>query len=149
VSAEGHDEIWLPGQAERRPVRRAERRTDAGVAANARLTATNAAVLLVLLAAEGVTILRVRELLTPHVFIGMVLIPPVLLKVASTGWRFARYYRGVPAYRRKGPPPLLLRLLGPAVVILTVAASAPMASATGAPARPQRPSCEGQGSKQH
>ena len=36
------------------------------------------------------------------------------------GWRFARYYRGDPAYRRKGAPPLLLRLLGPAVVILTV-----------------------------
>ena len=50
----------------------------------------------------------------------MVLIPPVLLKVASTGWRFARFYRGAPAYRRKGPPPLLLRLLGPVVVILTV-----------------------------
>jgi hypothetical protein len=90
------------------------------VAANARLTASNAVVLLVLLAAEGVTILRVRELLTPHVFIGMVLIPPVLLKMASTGWRFARYYRGTPAYRRKGPPPLLLRLLGPVVVVLTV-----------------------------
>jgi len=101
-------------------VRRAERRADAGVAANARLTAANAAVLLVLLAAEGVTVLRVRALLMPHVFIGVVLIPPVLLKVASTGWRFARYYSGVPAYRRKGPPPLLLRLLGPVVVILTV-----------------------------
>ena len=90
------------------------------MAANARLTATNAVVLLVLLAAEGVTILRGRELLTPHVFIGMVLVPPVLLNMASTGWRFARYYGGAPAYRRKGPPPLLLRLLGPAVVILTV-----------------------------
>ena len=64
------------------------------MAANARLTASNAVVLLALLEAEGVTILRVRALLTPHVFIGMVLIPPVLLKVASTGWRFARYYRG-------------------------------------------------------
>jgi hypothetical protein len=110
----------LPGEAEHRPVRRAERRADAGVAANARLTAASAAVLLVLLAAEGVTILRVRALLTPHVFIGVVLIPPVLLKMASTSWRFARYYRGAPAYRRKAPPPLLLRLLGPAVVILTV-----------------------------
>jgi len=90
------------------------------VAANARLTATNAAVLLALLAVEGVTVLRVRELLTPHVFIGMMLAPPVLLKVASTGWRFARYYRGAPAYRRKGPPPLLLRLLGPILVLLTL-----------------------------
>jgi hypothetical protein len=92
VSAEGHDDFRLPGRARGRAQGRAERRADAGVAANARLTATNAAVLLVLLAAEGVTILRVRALLTPHVFIGMVLIPPVLLKVASTGWRFARYY---------------------------------------------------------
>jgi len=104
-----------PGRAGRRV-----RRDDAGVAGNARLTAANAALLLVLLAIEGVTVLRVRALLTPHVFVGMVLIPPVLLKVASTGWRFARYYRGAPAYQRKGPPPVLLRLLGPVVVLLTV-----------------------------
>jgi hypothetical protein len=51
VSAEGHDGIWLLGQAEQRPARRAERRADAGVRANARLTASNAVVLLVLLAA--------------------------------------------------------------------------------------------------
>jgi len=90
------------------------------VASNARLTASNAAVLLVLLAAEGVTILRVRELVSSHVFIGMLLIPPVLVKIGSTGYRFVRYYRKEPAYRRKGPPPVLLRLLGPVVVILTV-----------------------------
>jgi len=113
-----------PGQFGRpdrqnRTARRAKK-DDAGVAGNARLTAANAVVLLVLLAVEGVTILRVRQLLTPHVFIGMVLIPPVLVKVASTTWRFVRYYRGAPAYRRKGPPPVLLRLLGPVVVILTL-----------------------------
>ena len=90
------------------------------MAGNARLTAANAVVLLVLLAAEGVTVLRVRELLSPHVFLGMVLIPPVLVKVGSTMWRFARYYGGAPAYRHKGPPPVLLRLLGPVVVILTL-----------------------------
>src|SRR5262249_50675385 len=55
-----------------------------------------------------------------HVFIGMLLVPPVVLKMGSTTWRFARYYMGAPAYRRKGPPPLLLRLLGPVVVILTI-----------------------------
>jgi hypothetical protein len=89
------------------------------VESNARLTASNAAVLLVLLAAEGVTILRVRQLISPHVFLGALLIPPVLVKVGSTGYRFVRYYTGAPAYRRKGPPPVLLRLLGPVVVILT------------------------------
>jgi hypothetical protein len=97
---EGRDETWVPGGYGRlggpgnppeknRPgtQRRGERRADAGVAGNARLTAANATVLLVLLAAEGVTVLRVRQLLSPHVFIGVVLIPPVLLKVASTTWR--------------------------------------------------------------
>ena len=42
-----------------------------------------AALLLVLLAVEGLTILRVRALLTPHVVIGMVLVPVVLLKIGS------------------------------------------------------------------
>jgi len=112
VSVEDRNQIRPPG--------RADRQADDGVAGNARLTSANAAVLLVLLAIEGVTILRIRPLLSPHVFIGMVLVPPVLLKVASTSWRFVRYYRGAPAYQRKGPPPVLLRLLGPVIVILTL-----------------------------
>ena len=77
--------------------------------------------LFVLLAAEGVTILQVGRLITPHVFIGMLLVPPVLLKMGSTPWKFARYYLGTPAYRQKGPPLLALRLLGPFVVVLTLA----------------------------
>jgi hypothetical protein len=92
-----------------------------GPEANARLTASTAVVLFVLLAAEGVTILRIRVLLTPHVFIGMLLVPPILLKMGSTIWRFARYYLGDPAYRRKGPPLPILRLIGPVVVVLTLA----------------------------
>lgn len=92
-----------------------------GVESNARLTATNAAVLLVLLAAEGFTILSIGPLVKPHVFIGMLLVPPVALKIGSTAWRFVRYYRGAPDYRRKGPPQPLLRLLGPLVVVLTIA----------------------------
>jgi hypothetical protein len=91
------------------------------VEANARLTGSTAVVLLTLLAAEGVTILRIGPLLTPHVFVGMLLVPPVLLKIGSTLWRFGRYYLGSPAYRRRGPPPPILRLLGPLVVVLTIA----------------------------
>ena len=95
-------------------------RPKGGVEANARLTGTVAAVLLILLGAEGLTVLRIRALLTPHVFIGMLLVPPVLLKMGSTGYRFVRYYAGAPDYRRKGPPPVLMRLLGPVVVLLTL-----------------------------
>jgi hypothetical protein len=93
---------------------------DQGTESNARLTGLAAAVLLVLLAAEGVTLLKIHRLLTPHVFIGMLLIPPIVLKMGSTGWRIARYYLGTPAYRHRGPPPLALRLLGPLVVLTTV-----------------------------
>ena len=92
-----------------------------GVEGNARLTGSVAAVLLVLLAAEGATLIRVRAFITPHVFIGMLLVPLVLLKIGSTGYRIVRYYTGSLGYRRKGPPPALLRLLGPLVVVLTVA----------------------------
>jgi hypothetical protein len=104
------------GSAQRKPAGS----SDAEVESNARLTGTTAAVLLLLLAIEGVTVLRVRALLSWHVFVGMLLVPPMLLKIGSTTWRFARYYLRAPAYRRKGPPPPLLRLLGPVVVILTV-----------------------------
>ena len=89
------------------------------VESNARLTGGMAAVLFVLLAAEGLTILQIRGLLSEHVFIGMLLVPPVLVKTGSTLYRFARYYFGDPAFREKGPPPALLRLLGPFVVLLT------------------------------
>lgn len=91
-----------------------------GVESNSRLTGATAVVLLVLFFIEGVTLLGVRQHLNIHVFVGMLLIPPVLVKIGSTTWRFARYYGGSPAYRRKGPPPMILRLLGPALVVLTV-----------------------------
>ena len=93
----------------------------AAVEANARLTATTGLLLAVMLAAEGLTILAIHPLLAWHVAIGFALIPPVGLKLASTFWRFARYYLGAPAYRRAGPPQPLLRLLGPVVVLTTVA----------------------------
>jgi hypothetical protein len=94
--------------------------TDEDVESNARLTGITAAALLILLAVEGATIIGVRSHLSLHVFVGMVLIPPVLLKIGSTGWRFVRYYSGVPGYRAKGAPPLLLRLLGPFPIVLTL-----------------------------
>jgi hypothetical protein len=89
-------------------------------AGNERLTATTAVVLLVLLAAEGVTILSIRPLLSAHIVIGLLLIPPVALKLASTGYRFIRYYRGDPAYVAKGPPHLVMRLLAPLLAVSTL-----------------------------
>jgi hypothetical protein len=92
-----------------------------GVAGNARLTGAVAVALLVLLAAEGATIPFIGQLLGPHMFIGLMLIPPVALKLASTGYRFLRYYTNDDPYVEKGPPPTVLRLLAPGVVITTLA----------------------------
>jgi hypothetical protein len=92
-----------------------------GATGNARLTGAVAVALLVLLAAEGVTIPFIGQLLGPHIFIGLLLVPPVALKLASTGYRFARYYTHDEPYVRKGPPPTVLRVLAPGLVLTTLA----------------------------
>ncbi len=69
----------------------------------------------------GITVLRVRALLPEHLFLGILAIPPVAVKMASTGYRFVRYYTGDREFRLAGPPPLALRLLAPLVVLSTLA----------------------------
>ena len=92
-----------------------------GTEGNEILTSASALVLTLLLLAEGVTILRVEGLRGAHMFIGLVLIPPLLVKLGSVGYRFARYYAGTRAYVEKGPPLLALRLLAPLLVAATIA----------------------------
>jgi hypothetical protein len=91
-----------------------------GTDGNEILTSATAVALTALLVAEGITIIRMRGLVAVHMFIGMVLIPPVALKLASTGYRFVRYYTGARAYREKGPPLLPLRVMAPVLVVTTV-----------------------------
>ena len=90
-------------------------------AGNERLTAMTGAVLLVLFVAECLTLLNIGNLLTLHVFLGMLLLGPVSLKIGSTLWRFTRYYTGSAAYLRKGPPAPLQRVTGPFVILTTMA----------------------------
>jgi hypothetical protein len=91
-----------------------------GPAGNEILTSAVAASLTLLLAAEGVTIPLLGSLRVEHMFIGMLLVPPVLLKLGSTGYRFVRYYARSRPYREKGPPALALRLLAPVLVAATI-----------------------------
>jgi hypothetical protein len=93
----------------------------AGADGNAKLTAMTGAVLLLGFAAEGLTIVAVHRLLVFHFLVGLLLIGPVLLKVASTVYRFAKYYTGSLPYIRKGPPAPLLRVLGPFVILTSLA----------------------------
>ena len=92
-----------------------------GSEGNARLTAMAGLVLLVLLAVEGVTILSIHQLLSVHVFVGLLLIPPVALKLGVTGYRFLRYYTRAAEYVRKGPPLLVMRMLvAPGLIAATL-----------------------------
>ena len=90
-----------------------------GSAGNEQLTAAAAALLLVLLAIEGATLLHIRSLLSVHAFVGMLLIPVLSLKLASTGWRMLRYYRRGDEYLRRGPPHVVLRVLVAPVIVLS------------------------------
>jgi hypothetical protein len=87
---------------------------------NHRLTTSVGLVLLVLLGVEALTTLALHTYLSVHIFLGLLLLPPVALKLATTGWRFVRYYMGDKLYRLEGAPRLLLRLLAPLLVASTL-----------------------------
>jgi hypothetical protein len=91
-----------------------------GVLGNERLTALAGAVLLVMIVVEVATVPAVRALIAVHIFVGVVLVGPLAVKLASTGWRFLHYYAQSPPYRRKGPPRPLERALAPMLVIATL-----------------------------
>src|SRR2546423_900727 len=99
--------VVLPG----RLTRLMSRVLRGGAEGNDQLTTLTGLVLLLVFAAEGVTILRIRSLLTPHEFIGMLVIPPVVLKLASAGYRFISYYCRRDPYLLRGPPRVLLRIV--------------------------------------
>ena len=94
--------------------------TGGGTEGNEQLTAMVAVVLLVLLAALGVTILRIGQLIWLHLFLGLLLLGPVAAKMGSTGYRFAHYYARSRGYFLKGAPPPIMRLIAPIVVLSTI-----------------------------
>ena len=102
------------------PRRRIRALTSGGPDGNEQLTAITGVILIGLLFVIGITILRIRQLISVHLFVGLLLIGPVALKMASTGYRFMRYYTGDTVYRRKGPPEAVLRIIAPIVVLTTV-----------------------------
>lgn len=92
-----------------------------GPEGNERLTNSTGLVLLILLAVETLTTIALRTYLNVHLFLGLLLLPPVALKLASTGWRFARYYTRSEPYVLAGPPRMSLRVLAPFLVASTLA----------------------------
>ncbi len=92
-----------------------------GPAGNAQATAGLGVLILILFLAELATLLDVGGLISWHIAIGVLLVPPTLAKCATTVWRIARYYSGSHPYRQAGPPPMPLRILGPFVIATAIA----------------------------
>jgi hypothetical protein len=118
VTAGSEDRPVRPGTMPREDARNVNAQSE--VVGNERLTALASAVLLVLLVVEIVTIANLHTLLSIHVLVGVLLAGPLAVKFGSVGYRFVRYYTGSPAFVRKGPPRLALRILAPLLVATTL-----------------------------
>ena len=55
-----------------------------------------------------------------HFFVGFMLVPLVLFKLATTSWKAAGYYLGRALYRREGPPRWYNRVLSPLLGVLFI-----------------------------
>src|SRR5438045_9144006 len=93
------------------------------VVGNERMTALAGSVLLVLILVELVSAAFLRTLLSVHVFVGVLLAGPLVVKLGSTGNRFLRCYTGSPAFVRRGPPHLVLRVMRPLIIPTTLRVS--------------------------
>ena len=126
-----------PGDPRHQPPRRSHGSPPSGegVAGNTRLTSLAGVVLLVLLTLQVLSALwfalltynvalplgPLYDVVRPvHFFVGFMLMPLIAIKLASTGYRFGRYYTRGRAYRRAGPPRPLLRLIAPVLVASAV-----------------------------
>ncbi len=109
--------VRTPGQT-RTDGRNGDRRS--AVVGNERMTALAGVVLLVLILVELVSAAILRTLLSAHVFVGVLLVGPLAVKIGSTGYRFLRYYTRSPAFVRRGPPRLALRVLAPLLIATTL-----------------------------
>jgi hypothetical protein len=109
-----------PHQSPSRHLKHTDEEKHRGVIGNERLTALVSLVLLVLIIVELITSAFLRLWLPAHTVVGVLLAGPLLVKMGSTFWRFLRYYTRASAYVRRGPPPLVLRVLGPILLVTTL-----------------------------
>ena len=91
-----------------------------GSRGNEVLTSITALALVALIGVQLITVLALESMIRIHLFVGVVLLGPVVLKLSTTGYRFVRYYAGAREYREKGPPSTLLRAIAPVFVLATV-----------------------------
>ncbi|WP_026695376.1 hypothetical protein [Peribacillus kribbensis] len=86
---------------------------------NERTTAIAGAILFVFILVELFITASLHGLTTEHIFVGILLSGPLVVKMFSTGYRFIRYYTRSTEFVRIGPPNIVLRLLAPFLVLTT------------------------------
>jgi hypothetical protein len=86
-----------------------------GAAGNERLTGLTGLTLLILFAVEGFTILAVRQMLTLHFFVGMLLASPVLLKLCRPGTGSPATTAAIPATGGRARRPCCCGCSGPSL----------------------------------
>jgi hypothetical protein len=96
-----------------------EKKKSSPIDRNERMTAIAGAVVFVFIIAELLITANLHGLLTEHIFVGVLLSGPLVVKMFSTGYRFFRYYTKSSDFVRKGPPNIILRLLAPFLVLTT------------------------------
>ena len=89
------------------------------VLANMRLTSSIGLVIFVELFVIGITVPAIGQLFTLHAVVGYMLIPPLIFKMFSTGFRFLKYYTRDPKYNSAGPPHTILRIAAPFLILAT------------------------------
>jgi hypothetical protein len=87
---------------------------------NKRMTAIAGTILFVLIMAMLVITANLDQWRSEHIFVGILLCGPLVVKMGSTGYRFFRYYTKSPEFVKSGPPNILLRLLAPFLVVITI-----------------------------
>lgn len=82
------------------------------------MTTETGLLLVPLLLAAGATGLAIGgPFRLPHLAVGLVLVPPLVLKLATAGYRFGRYHLGDAGFVAAGPPAPGLRPIAPPLVL--------------------------------
>lgn len=87
---------------------------------NKRITAIAGTILFIFIMAMLVITANLDQWRSEHIFVGILLCGPLVVKMSSTGYRFFRYYTKSPEFVKSGPPNILLRLLAPFLVVFTI-----------------------------
>ncbi|MHB8191474.1 MAG: hypothetical protein ACYDHP_13880 [Ferrimicrobium sp.] len=90
------------------------------VRAVARLMSLLGVVLFIGLAVEGITVVFIGQLIALHVLLAMILLPVMIYKIVIAFYRFSMYYLGARDFKNAGPPEMLLRVIGPLMILSTV-----------------------------